>query len=84
MDGVDQLVDGQQTFFFRDVGHMSIAGRCIGIGMTEKGLDMTEAQTLFKQMGGKTVAKRMDGNLFFYCPMIRMWTRLRAASMSPT
>lgn len=43
MNGVDQIVDGRHAVFFRDIGEVGIPGRCIGIGMSEKGLDMAEA-----------------------------------------
>jgi hypothetical protein len=33
--------------------------------MAEQALDMTQAQTLFKQMSGKGVAQGMDRDLFF-------------------
>jgi hypothetical protein len=43
MNGVDQIVDGRHAVFFRDIGDMGIPGRCVGIGVAEKGLDMTKA-----------------------------------------
>ena len=60
MKGVDQVVYGRHAVFFRDIGDMSITGRCVGIGMTEKGLDVTKAQTLLKKMSGEAVPKKIQ------------------------
>ena len=35
-----------------------------GAGVTEQRLNMTKAQPLFKQMGGETVAQRVDRDFF--------------------
>jgi len=43
MNGVDQIVDGRHAVFFRDIGDMSIPHGCFWTGMTENGLDVTEA-----------------------------------------
>jgi hypothetical protein len=41
---------------FGDVSQMSVACSGGGAGVTEQRLNMTQAQALFKQMGGETVA----------------------------
>jgi len=43
MKGVDQLIDGDQAVFFRDVGKMSITCGGCGTGMAKQCLDMTKA-----------------------------------------
>lgn len=58
------MVDGRHAVFFRDIGEMSVTGRGGGAFMAEKDLDMAEAQTLFKEMGGITVAQGMNGDFF--------------------
>jgi len=43
---------------------MSVACSSLGTCVTEKFLDMTEAQATFKQVGGKAMTKGMDGDFF--------------------
>ena len=64
MDRVDQIVDGCHAAFFRDAGEMSVTGCCFGAGMAEKGLNVTKAQALLKQMGGIAVAQCVYGDFF--------------------
>ena len=48
MKGVDQLINGVQTVFFRDIGQMGITCGCRWAGMAEECLNMTKAQAAFK------------------------------------
>jgi len=48
MEGIDQLIDGVQTAFFRDIGQMGITCGCRGAGMSEDYLNMTKAQAAFE------------------------------------
>jgi hypothetical protein len=43
MNGVDQIIDGRQAVFFSDVSDMGISHRRVGVGMAEKGLNVTKA-----------------------------------------
>jgi len=65
MNGVDQGIDGGKAVLFRDLGELGISCGGVRIGMTQKGLNMTQAQATFQKMGGKAVAKGMDGDFFF-------------------
>ena len=42
MKGVDQLINGDQTVFFRDIGEVSITCSGHGAGMAKQSLDMTK------------------------------------------
>lgn len=64
MNGIHQIVDGRHAVFFRDIGDMGVPCCRVWAGVAEKDLDMTEAQTLFKQVGGKAVTEGMDGDFF--------------------
>lgn len=48
MKGVDQLINGIQAVFFRDIGQMSITCGCRWAGMSEDHLNMTKAQAAFE------------------------------------
>ena len=48
MEGIDQLIDGVQTAFFRDIGQMSITCGCGWAGVPEDHLNMTKAQAAFE------------------------------------
>jgi hypothetical protein len=52
-----QLIDGGQGVRFGDLRQVGIARGRGGAGMTEKILDVTQAQAALKQMGGKTVTQ---------------------------
>ena len=71
MDGVDQGIDGAKAVLFRDMGELGVSCGGVRIGMTQKGLDMTQAQAALQKVGGKAVAKGMDGDFFF---MPHSWT----------
>jgi hypothetical protein len=71
MNGVDQGIYGGKAVLFRDLGELGVSCSGVGIGMTQKGLDMTQAQAPFQKVSGKTVAKGMDGNFFL---MPHSWT----------
>jgi len=43
MKRVDQLVNGDQAVFFRDIRQMGITCGCIWTGVAEQRLDMTKA-----------------------------------------
>ena len=43
---------------------MSVAGGGCGAGVTKYRLNMTKAQALFKEMGGKTVAQGVNRDFF--------------------
>jgi len=43
MKRVNQLINGDQAVFFRDIGQMGITCSCIGAGMTKQRLDMAKA-----------------------------------------
>ena len=60
MQQVDQAVDGLGRVLFGDSGQMRIERGGGRAAVAEQGLDMTQAQALLKQMGGPTVAQRMD------------------------
>jgi hypothetical protein len=71
MNGVDQGIDGGKAVLFRDLGELGVACGGVRIGMTQKGLDMTQAQATLQKMGGKAMAKGMDGDFFL---MPHSWT----------
>ena len=71
MNGVDQGIDGGKAVLFRDLGELGVACGGVRIGMTQKGLDMTQAQAALQKVGGKAVAKGMDGDFFL---MPHSWT----------
>jgi len=62
--GIDQLINGDQAVFFRDIGQVGITCGCIRTGVAEQCLDMAKAQTAFEKMRGKTVAKGVNGDFF--------------------
>lgn len=64
MDSIDQIVDGCHAVPFRDAGEMSVTGCCFRAGMAEKGLNMTEAQALLKQMSGIGMPEGVYGDFF--------------------
>jgi len=43
MKGVNQLINGDQTVFFRDISQMGITCSRIGTGVAKQRLDMTKA-----------------------------------------
>ena len=43
MKRVDQIVDRGPAVLFRNVAQVRVAGCCRGVGVAEKGLNMTEA-----------------------------------------
>ncbi len=53
MQAVDQLVDGSGSILFRDTGQVGVARGCGGTGVAKQALNMAQAQTTFKQVGGK-------------------------------
>lgn len=71
MNGVDQGIDGGKAVLFRNLGELGVSCGGVRIGMTQKGLDMTQAQAALQKMGGKAVAKGMDGDFFL---MPHSWT----------
>lgn len=71
MKGVDQGIDGGKAVFFSKLGQLGITCSGVRVGMTQKDLDMTQAQTTFKKMRGKAVAQGMDGDFFL---MPHSWT----------
>lgn len=75
MNGIHQIVDGRHAFFFRDIGDMGVSCCRVRVGVTENGLDVAEAQALFKQVGGKAVTEGMDGD-FFLMPHSSTTTRI--------
>ena len=48
MKSVDQLINGVQTVFFRDIGQVGITRCCGWAGMPEDHLNMTKAQAAFE------------------------------------
>lgn len=67
MQAVDQTINSSGGFLF---GHLGQAGITCGggrAGMAEQALNMAQAQALFEQMGGKTVAQGVD-RYFFLIP----------------
>ncbi len=64
MEGIDQTVNGGKCILFGNVCQMSVACCGGGVAVAEECLDMTKAQTLFKQMGCKGVAKRVNRDFF--------------------
>ncbi len=60
MQGIDQTVDGLGAILLGDIGEVGVQRGGGGAGVAKQGLDMTQAQALLKQMGGPTVAQRMD------------------------
>jgi hypothetical protein len=44
-------------------GNMGVTFSCAQIGMTKKGLDVTNVGTAFKKMGGEGMAKAVNGNI---------------------
>ena len=80
MDRVDQIIDGCHAAFFRDAGEMSVTGCCFGAGMAEKGLNVTKAQALLKQMSGIALPEGVYGNFFL---MPHSATRTRMAFWTP-
>jgi hypothetical protein len=64
MNGIDQRIDGGNAVLFGDLGALGVSCGGVRIGMTQKGLDMTQAQAALQKMGGKAVAKGMDGDFF--------------------
>ena len=64
MQGIDEPVDGVEGVLFGDVIQVRIAGSGGGACVAEEGLNMTKAQALLKQMGGKTVAKGVNRGFF--------------------
>ena len=48
MKGVDQLINGVQAVFFRDIGQMGITCGCRGAGMSEDYLNMAKTQAAFE------------------------------------
>jgi hypothetical protein len=64
MNGVNQGIDRGHAVFFGNLGELGVSFGGVRVGMTQKELDMTQAQATFQQMGGIAVAKRMDGDFF--------------------
>ena len=64
MKAVDQGIDGGKAVLFGKLCELGITCGGVWVGMAQKGLDMTQAQASFQQMGGKAVAQRMDGDFF--------------------
>jgi hypothetical protein len=64
MNGVDQGIDGGKAVLFRDMGELGVSCGGVRIGMTQKGLDMTQSQAALRKIGGKAVAKGMDRDFF--------------------
>ena len=64
MNGVDQGIDGAKAVLFRDMGELGVSCGGVRIGMTQKELDMTQAQAAFQKMRGKAMAQSMDGDFF--------------------
>jgi hypothetical protein len=64
MKGVDHVIDGGHAVFFNGMCEMGVACGRGGACMAEDGLNVTEAQTAFKQMCGKTVTKGVDVDFF--------------------
>ena len=50
------MVDGSRCILFGDVGQARITCGGGGAGVAEQALNMTQAQALFEQMSGETVA----------------------------
>ena len=55
MEAVDQAVNGGKCILFGGIGQMRIACGGGRAAVAEYLLNMTKAQALFKQMGGKAV-----------------------------
>ncbi len=64
MKGIDQLIDDKKGVFLDHIREMGVASGRIGTGMPEYGLNMAQAQALFKEMGGKAVSQRMNRYFF--------------------
>ena len=60
MKGIDQLINRGHGIPLCHLGQVSIASRGGGTGVAEQPLNVAQTQTIFKQMGGKTVAQGMD------------------------
>ncbi len=67
MQAVDQTIDGGRGLLLGDIGQVRITCSCGGTGVAEQGLNMTQAQALFEQMGSETVSKGVD-RYFFLIP----------------
>ena len=48
MKGVDQVINGVQAVFFRDIGQMGITCGCRGAGVSKDYLNMAKAQAAFE------------------------------------
>ncbi len=64
MEAVYQLVYSCNAVPFNRLRQVSISCGCRRTGVTQKGLDMTQAQATFKKVGGITVPESMDGYFF--------------------
>ena len=85
MEGIDQRINGGQAVFFGDISKVGVTRGCRRAGMAEQRLDMTEAQTAFKEMRGKAVPKGVNGYFFlmphsattifmaFWAPPLSIW-----------
>ena len=71
MQRVNQGIYGGKAVFFCKLSELSVTCGGVRVGVTQKGLDMTQAQAAFQKVGGKTVAQGMDGDFFF---MPHSWT----------
>ncbi len=60
MDRSDQAVERIGSILLGDVCEVSVKGGGGGTAVAEQRLNMAQAQALFKQMGGQTVAQGMD------------------------
>jgi len=83
MQLIDQVIDGGGSLLLGDVGQSGIACGGGWTGMTEQALDMTQTQALLKQMGGKGMSERMDGDFFLIPHCVTMafmvaWTLPRS------
>jgi len=64
MKRVDQIINGGTAVFFGNAGQVSIPGCGLRLGVSQKGLNMAEAQAAFKQVCGETVPKRVNTDFF--------------------
>ena len=71
MKGVDQRIDGGKAVLFSKLGELGVPYGGVGVGMAQKGLDMTQAQVTFQKVSGKAMAQGMDGDFFL---MPHSWT----------
>jgi len=56
VQAIDQAVDGGRRILLGNLGQAGVTGGGGGARVTEQGLDMAQAQTLFEQMGGIAVS----------------------------